>query len=498
MGRLSKSSDAESKISKCRDSGGTSLDLESLGLQSVPEEVRQLRNLKRLDLSNNRIEDLPRWIGELANLDALYLHGNPLRTIPASIQQLSALRILIIARAHASAASESIGNLLGLRELALADLGLRTVPEWVRRLRNIETLYLFGNGLASVPKWLSELSTLTQLSLENNQLRSLPASLKELGSLRFLSLEGNPLLSLPAEIARAGDARKILRYYFRMANGGAAQPLNEFKLILVGRGGVGKTSLVHRLVNDRYKEFRRTPGIKITKWPMRLGRDDVLAHVWDFGGQEIMHGTHRFFMTERALYLVLISGREGTEDYDADYWLSLVRSFAGADVPIIVLHHKTSDWSFELNRELLRKKYGRTLSFLETDSETAVGISELRERIGRLARSLPGLKSSWPMAWRRVKEQLPRKRKSWLTFDGFRTFCTQQNVTERKEQDDLAESLHDLGLMLSYRKDEGLREFGVLNPQWVTNGIYRILNSEKLRKAGGKFTVKAFGGILLK
>ncbi len=58
----------------------------------------------------------------------------------------------------------------------------------------------------------------------------------------------------------------------------------------------------------------------------KLISDQVHAHIWDFGGQEIMHGTHRLFMTERALYVVVISGREGTEDHDAEYWLSLVRS----------------------------------------------------------------------------------------------------------------------------------------------------------------------------
>jgi len=221
----------------------------------------------------------------------------------------------------------------------------------------------------------------------------------------------------------------------------------------------------------------------------------VHAHIWDFGGQEIMHGTHRFFMTERALYLVLISGREGTEDHDAEYWLSLVRSFAG-NVPIIILLNKWDDYQFELNRQLLKEKYGKNVVFVETDSRSGTGMSELHDRICQLAKKLPGLKAAWPTEWWKIKEELPKKRKSWLTFDDFRDFCTKQGIDQPKDQEALADSLHHLGLMLSYRKEEALRDFGVLNPQWVTKGIYQILNAPELRKAKGKITPKAFADVL--
>jgi internalin A len=50
--------------------------------------------------------------------------------------------------------------------------------------------------------------------------------------------------------------------------------------------------------------------------------------------------------------------------------------------------------------------------------------------------------------------------------------------------------------MLSYRKEEALRDFGVLNPQWITKGIYQILNSKVLRDAQGKFGAKTFAEVL--
>lgn len=365
----------------------------------------------------------------------------------------------------------------------------------MRGFRSLQSLGLYYNRLTELPQWIGELSNVEKIDLESNKLSVLPTSLRSLRELRTLNLTKNPHLQLPASIVKSENARKILDYYFRTV-ASEAQPLNEFKLILVGRGGVGKTTLVHRLIEDKYKEFKRTPGIKITKWPVEVDGDDVRAHVWDFGGQEIMHGTHRFFMTERALYLVFISGREGTEDRDAEYWLSLVRSFAG-DVPVIVLLNKWEDYHFELNRELLREKYGN-LTFIETDSKTGTGMQELRKKICQLAGKLPGLKAAWPSEWQRIKEELPAKKKNWLTFEDFREFCKQLGITEARDQEALAESLHDLGLMLSFRKDQALRDVGVLNPVWITKGIYEVLNSRVLKDAQGKFTAETFGEVLPK
>ena len=201
-------------------------------------------------------------------------------------------------------------------------------------------------------------------------------------------------------------------------------------------------------------------------------------------------------MTERALYLVLVSARENTEDHDAEYWLSMVRSFAGDDAPVVVLLHKWEEDRFELNRELLREKYGRGLVFLETDSESSRSIPALRERICELAKELPGLKAKWPGHWRRVKEDLPTAGRNWLAFDDFRAFCRDRGVTKLDDQEALAESLHVLGLILAYRKEESLRGFGVLNPQWVTKGIYDMLNASELKEKNGRFTLADFGKLL--
>jgi internalin A len=369
--------EAKVRIAKCVQSRDRSLDLSRLGLRQLPEEVRSLTWLTRLLAVHNHISEVPEFIGELKELETLRFTFNPIKKLPESLPKLTRLTYLSIAGGEKSAASPAIGELRNLRLLFMSGLKLDQFPNWIPNLKNLETLVLTRNSFKELPKSLLGLTKLRTLALDD-------------------------VFGIPREICQDDNAREILNYYFRIKGPASqSQPLNEFKLILVGRGGVGKTTLVHRVTTDKYKEFKRTPGINITKWPVEIDDDQVQAHIWDFGGQEIMHGTHRFFMTERALYLILISGREGTEDRDAEYWLSLVRSFAG-NVPIIVLLNKCDDYSFELNRQLLKEKYGGNLVFIETDSRSGTGMPQLRERICQLAKKLPGLKAAWPSEWRQI------------------------------------------------------------------------------------------------
>jgi internalin A len=58
--------------------------------------------------------------------------------------------------------------------------------------------------------------------------------------------------------------------------------------------------------------------------------------------------------------------------------------------------------------------------------------------------------------------------------------------TDRSAQDSLAVHLHSLGIALNYKDDPRLRDTHVLNPHWVTNGIYTLLNAPELADSKGE------------
>ena len=158
------------------------------------------------------------------------------------------------------------------------------------------------------------------------------------------------------------------------------QALNEGKLILVGFGAVGKTTLVNRLVLNRPfdRHERKIDGIQISDWSISITAttEPVRLHVWDFGGQEIMHATHQFFLTERALYLLVLAGREGREDADAEYWLNMISAF-GKDSPVIVALNKIKEHPFNVNRRLLRDKYRNVCGFIDLTAKMTLASHNL-------------------------------------------------------------------------------------------------------------------------
>jgi internalin A len=335
---------------------------------------------------------------------------------------------------------------------------------------------------------------------------NLSESLKQLTLLKALYLHGNEQLGLPIEVLgptwrEVGGATQpaapgsILDYYFRTRGG--SRPLNEAKLILVGRGGVGKTSLVKRLLNKGFKQGeQKTEGIQITEWPLRLNRkEQVQLNIWDFGGQEIMHATHQFFLTQRSLYLLVLNGREGGEDTDAEYWLKLIESFGG-ESPVIVVLNKIREHPFNLNRRALQQKYPGIRTFIETDCKDKSGIEELRKTIKQETDRLDHLRDPFPASWFEIKDRLSRMQENYLGFDKYREFCRDLGETDTAAQEDLAFYLHQLGIVLNYKDDPRLRDTHVLNPHWVTTGIYKILNSDKLVRQKGEIRLDDVPAIL--
>ncbi len=128
-----------------------------------------------------------------------------------------------------------------------------------------------------------------------------------------------------------------------------------------------------------------------------------------------MHATHQFFLTERSLYLLVLNGREGGEDAEADYWLRLIESFGG-DSPVIVVLNKIKEHPFDLNRRAPEQKYVDP-RVRATDCEDGTGIDELR---GDRARDGPAgaPAGKFPGELVRIKDQLADMAKNYLTLRG--------------------------------------------------------------------------------
>ena len=154
----------------------------------------------------------------------------------------------------------------------LDDNQLTEFPAEIAQMLNLQELYLDSNQLTSIPK------EITELNLEIKWEKDFWGS--------GINLYNNPLETPPVEIVKKG--RDAVIEYFKSLEEGEL-PLNEVKVLLVGDGGAGKTSLVKQLFGEDFdKNESQTHGINIRDWKV----EDINVHFWDFGGQEIMHATH--------------------------------------------------------------------------------------------------------------------------------------------------------------------------------------------------------------
>ena len=399
---------------------------------------------------------------------------------------------------------DSLAQLTSLQKLSLNDNQLTTLPESLAKLTSLQTLDLGYNQLTTLPDFFAKFTSLRTLYLDDNRLTTLPDSLAKLTSLKELYLHDNPALSLPPEVLGPtwsdvrGSSNKppafppsILADYFRTRRQ-PTRSLNEAKLLLVGEGKVGKTSLVNYLLRNQpcQGNEQMTLGIHIDHHAIPGKRPDekIQLNVWDFGGQEIMHATHQFFLTRRSLYLIVLDARHDERQNRLEYWLRLVQSFA-ADSPVIIVVNQIDDGQLTLDRNGLIKKYAPNLKhFAETSCTTGSGIPELRELIQHEIHNLEHVDTKFPLPWFTLKQALEQRQSQGdphMSWSDYLTLCRQHNITDDADQQSLARFLHDLGVVLNFHDDRRLADTNILSPQWVTGGVYSIITHKPLADTGG-------------
>jgi len=465
----------------------TTLNISSNQLTSLPETIAQLPSLTKLDLRDNQLANLPQAIAQLTNLTELYLWANQLTSLPESIVKLTNLIVLDLSDNQLTNLPETIAKLSKLTELDLTDNQLTCLPEAIGQLSKLIKLDLGANDLTCLPEAIGELSNLAKLDLAQNQLRSLPKSICNLSKLKELDLGGNPDLSIPPQLLgtweNPGDPATILNYYFQLQTQ-PNRPLNEAKVLLVGEGDVGKTSLLRQLLGQGFDPHQaKTPGITIERWNVEVNQQSVQLNLWDFGGQEIMHATHQFFLSQRSLYLLVIDCRQSEAQNQIEYWLQIIASFGG-DSPIILVGNQCDHQPLDLDQRGLQLKYPNLHAILQTSCKNNQGIDTLKATLIQELSQLPHLHQPLPQTWFTVKEQLEQRTQDFLSRHDYEQVCTQADISDSQTQNDLLKLLHNLGIVLNFQDDIRLSpEFAdtnVLKPEWLTNGVYKILNHSEL------------------
>jgi internalin A len=296
-------------------------------------------------------------IGELKNLQHLEFDGVRMQTLPEPIKRLKSLHTLVVANGGLPEVPRWISDLTALRTLDLRSNEISGLPDTAGKMVSLERLVLSKNPLADFPEPIFRMKALEGLVLSARDgsayIREIPPEIVALENLKQLDIDGHPIETPPPEVVDRGA--ESVKNYWRQRQEVGIDYLCEAKLIIVGEAGAGKTSLARKIEDREYELQDRQPsteGIEVIPWSFRaairvsegdrekLLERDFRVRIWDFGGQEVYHATHQFFLTHRSVYVLVADERK--EDTDFNYWLRVVDLLSGSSPLLIVQNLEAS------------------------------------------------------------------------------------------------------------------------------------------------------------
>jgi hypothetical protein len=228
---------------------------------------------------------------------------------------------------------------------------LCAVPSAIGALSNLLTLSINDTQVSDLSP-LIDIMRLEKLTVNDCRLDDFPRQLLFSHSLRELILHHASIPGIPAEVlSNSFNSNCLEDFCAHLVDAeSGSEEVREAKLVVLGNGRVGKTQICRQLRRLPYDEtVPSTHGIIVTAEPWVGSSSGDVLNIWDFGGQDIYHGTHTLFMKTSAVFVIVWHPEfETADDQSADgilfrnyplpYWLAYVRTLGRKDCPVLVVH----------------------------------------------------------------------------------------------------------------------------------------------------------------
>lgn len=502
------------------------LVIQGLQFTSVPKQICILKELEELYIDYNPIVTLPNEILQLTNLKILSVKGIPLITFEGNKESITKDQFFSWHEQHPMIinhiSKEGVAKLfeefdqnknsaLEIKELAQMNLKLFfTVPRFgivgsnlksggippvIFQLKNLQELYLDNQGIQAVPADIENLSNLLVLSLTHClMLQSIAAPLGLNPNLKKLNLLSCPSLRTPP-LEVVGRGFESVKAYLKRLHGGFTE-CRRTKLMFVGLGEAGKTSLLQALMSSSKKtagtqNAQLTDGIDIKTWTVKSEDGlDITFSAWDFAGQTVYYNTHQFFMSKRAVYMLLWNMRMGFEHAGLDFWLSSIACHA-PDTPILVIGTQSDQVpKQEIPEKDLKSRYPQIQSFHYVSSLTGSKIPELQKELLSVTLSQSYMGEKIPQVWLNLEKQIlaERTKQSILDYSVIEDFAMEHGIFDDKDVKQAIKFLDDLGTV-QYFDNDFLRDKVVINPQWIVNVMACVVSVKQspIQNHDGRF-----------
>ena len=167
------------------------------------------------------------------------------------------------------------------------------------------------------------------------------------------------------------------------------EELLNYKIILVGDSGVGKTCILMRAVNNKYTDaYQATIGFEFLLLYFQVNDVKIKLQIWDTCGQEIYRSLIQgFFRNTTATVLVYSKTNRSSFD-NLGTWIKDIKNNTEQDMPIFLIGNKCD----EENRNIVvTKEEGEEYSkqynlkyFNETSAKSGININEVFEEVAKV------------------------------------------------------------------------------------------------------------------
>lgn len=508
----------------------TNLYLSNNALSELPEELSYLTRLQVLDISDNSVQHLPKWLEGMRELRTLVADANRIVRIEADLSHLSALTTLSLGDNEIRSVPPGVVDLPRLTELNVRGNKLADLPEQFGQAGSLQTVDISDNAITVLPSSLGDLDSLQSLyangnqvhsieldlpkqlsvlALSRNALESVPPALSLLEHLEVLDLSENRLATLPIELASLPegielhvDGNPLSRTLLAAERQGTealrsylsslaepTDPCREAKLVLIGEGNVGKSSLVASLADEPFVVGRETThGIELQAVDLvdDVTGSTVRLNAWDFGGQEIYRVTHQFYLSHDAVFLVVWRPREGFEQSGVEYWINRVRRLVGDRGRIILVStHADEGRANHINVEELQYEfYPLIVGHVEVDNSSGYGVETLKKVVASAALGLEHIDDPIAASWIAVRRELLSRDGPFVALRSYDEICHGRGVARRSGRAWL-ELMHSLGYLIYFGSDYGLRDVIVTDPELLAKAVSYVLEDKMVIESGG-------------
>ena len=442
--------------------------------------INNLQNLRYLNLTKNKISKIP-LLNNLNNLLELYLSSNEIEDI-TNLASLKNLRTLEI-RSNKIKNITSLKGLVKLENLML-DKNLIEDISCINNLKNLNVLDLRFNKIKQLPNWIGHFSRLFILWVHDRSLKS-------------LNLYGNPLESPPIEIIKGG--REAVNEWFTQQNKYGREKVYEAKVVIVGEPGAGKTSLVKKILDEKYPIPRKTKekstlGVEVQTIIKFVHPDKIPieTNFWDFGGQAIQYTLHQYFISPESLYVLVSDYREEKSRFN--YWLQTINMLGSNQSQVIIVLNKFRDVTSVVDFDITPYKRDfpkLDIHAIEVDlSQNDIRWYNLKKLITERLCKLPVVGQEGIKIWNIIRNTIEGVNKDYIDLDEFMKLAFNKGMDNEDDVIFMLEYFHKIGIVIFFKDDPSLRREVFINPNWITRAIYDVLSDKNSEHINGQFDKK--------